>query len=149
TIKAATSPVWAPSSATGAQSCAETLIFDPSSRSATLFSAVKTGAMTTSQWLALATSGFRARAVATESPIVLYIFQFPAMTGLRMRGSIQKSGVWVRSQKQVICPSEQILPATLRPPETPTWRHHRLRYALCDRRRRRVTQQQRNHRLPR
>src|SRR3979490_379544 len=37
--------------------------------------------MTTSQWLVLATSGFRASAVSTASPSSLYIFQFPAITG--------------------------------------------------------------------
>src|SRR6476469_10773998 len=56
-------------------------MLDPSSRSATVFKAVKTGAMTTSQWLALATSGFSANAVSTASPSSLYIFQFPAITG--------------------------------------------------------------------
>ena len=43
-----------------AQSCAAMRIFDPSTRSATVFSAVKTGAITTSQWVALATSGLSA-----------------------------------------------------------------------------------------
>jgi hypothetical protein len=42
---------------------------------------VKTGAMTTSQWLAFATRGFSSTAVRTESAMSLYIFQFPAMTG--------------------------------------------------------------------
>ncbi len=56
-------------------------MFDPSRRSATVFNDVKTGAMTTSQWFAFATSGFNAIAVATDSAISLYIFQFPAMTG--------------------------------------------------------------------
>src|SRR5438477_4173570 len=83
-MKAATSPVNAPSFCSAAQFCAATLMFEPSSRSATLFKAVKTGAMTISQRFALATSGFRATAVATESATVLYIFQFPAITGLRM-----------------------------------------------------------------
>src|SRR3989442_14463598 len=59
-------------------------MFEPSRRSATVLSAVKTGATTTSQWLALATNGFRASAMATDSATVLYIFQFPAITGLRM-----------------------------------------------------------------
>src|SRR5215510_9796856 len=84
-MNAATSPVCAPSSATGAQSCPEVFIFEPSNRSATDFKAVNTGAITTSQWFALATSGFSATAVATESPTVLYIFQFPAMTGFLIK----------------------------------------------------------------
>src|SRR5437588_11628791 len=83
-MNAATSPVKAPSFLSVAQSCPATLIFDPSKRSAMLFSAVNTGAMITSQWLALAIRGFKATAVATESPTVLYIFQFPAITGLRI-----------------------------------------------------------------
>ena len=34
-----------------------------------------------SQWFAFATNGFNAIAVATDSAISLYIFQFPAMIG--------------------------------------------------------------------
>src|SRR6266849_5985466 len=83
-MKAATSQVNAPSFCSAAQFCAATLTFEPSRRSATLFKAVKTGASTISQRFAFATSGFKATAVATESVTVLYIFQFPAMTGLRM-----------------------------------------------------------------
>src|SRR5688500_11869469 len=83
-MNAATSPVCAPSSFSVEQSCAATLILEPSSRSQTVFSAVKTGAITTSQWFAFATSGFNASAVSTESLSVLYIFQFPAITGLRI-----------------------------------------------------------------
>src|SRR5437870_10907800 len=83
-MNAATSPVCAPSSGSVEQSCAATPMFDPSSRSATVFSDVNTGAITTSQWLALATRDFRASAVSTDSPAVLYIFQFPAITGLRI-----------------------------------------------------------------
>src|SRR6185369_10569751 len=60
-------------------------MFEPSRRSATVFIAVKTGAMTTSQWFALATRGFSARAVSTAWLSVLYIFQFPAITGLRIQ----------------------------------------------------------------
>src|SRR5437870_3019370 len=85
-MKAATSPVNAPSFCSAAQFCAATLMFEPSRRSATLFKAVKTGAITISQRFALATSGFSATAVATESATVLNIFQFPAMTGFRMIG---------------------------------------------------------------
>src|SRR3954465_1886085 len=59
-------------------------MFEPSSRSATVLSAVKTGAITTSQWFAFATRGFNSTAVRTESAMSLYIFQFPAMTGLRI-----------------------------------------------------------------
>src|SRR2546423_7030860 len=83
-MKAATSPVYAPSLFSVAQFWAATLMFDPSKRSATLFNAVKTGAMITSQWFALATGGFSAIAVATESDTVLYIFQLPAITGFRI-----------------------------------------------------------------
>src|SRR5690242_13301129 len=83
-MNAATSPVKALSAFSVAQFCAETLMFEPSRRSATLFSEVNTGAMMTSQWFALATRGLRASAVETESPTVLYIFQFPAMTALRI-----------------------------------------------------------------
>src|SRR5215831_14714142 len=101
-MNAATSPVCAPSSATGAQSWAETLMFEPSSRSATLFRAVKTGAMTTSQWFAFATSGLRASAVATESATVLYIFQLPAMTGFRIRAVYRTEKSEVRNQKSLI-----------------------------------------------
>src|SRR5438067_10804103 len=86
-MNAATSPVKAPSLFSVAQSCAATLTLDPSRRSATLFRAVNTGAMMTSQWFALATRGFRDMAVTTESPTVLYIFQFPAITGLRIKES--------------------------------------------------------------
>src|SRR5882672_6177366 len=60
-------------------------MLDPSSLSASVLIAVKTGAITTSQWLALATSGFKASAVSTASPSSLYIFQFPAMTGFLIR----------------------------------------------------------------
>ena len=60
-------------------------MFEPSSLSATVLIAVKTGAMTTSQWFAFATSGFNSSAVAAESAISLCIFQFPAMTGFRIR----------------------------------------------------------------
>jgi hypothetical protein len=59
-------------------------MFEPSTRSQTVFNAVNTGAMMTSQWFALATRGFNASAVSTESLSVLYIFQLPAITGLRM-----------------------------------------------------------------
>src|SRR6185295_5151769 len=59
-------------------------MFEPSRRSATVFIAVKTGAITTSQWFALATRGFSASAVSTAWLSVLYIFQFPAMTGFRI-----------------------------------------------------------------
>src|SRR5438067_6293193 len=93
TMKAATSPVNAPSLCSVAQSCADTRIFDPSRRTATDFKAVKTGAITTSQWLAFATRGLSATAVATESATVLYIFQFPVMTGLRIRSSYFVLGV--------------------------------------------------------
>src|SRR6185436_8480951 len=62
-------------------------MFEPSRRSATVFIAVKTGAITTSQWFALATRGFSARAVSTAWLSVLYIFQFPAITGLRIQDS--------------------------------------------------------------
>jgi hypothetical protein len=48
---------------------------------ATVLRAVKTGAITTSQWFALATRGFSARDVSTASERSLYIFQFPAITG--------------------------------------------------------------------
>jgi len=44
------------------------------------------GAITTSQWLAFATSGLNASKNARVSACVLYIFQFPAITGLRMGG---------------------------------------------------------------
>src|ERR1043165_1210797 len=83
-MNAATSPVCAPSLTSVEQSCAATLMFEPSIRSHTVFSDVKTGAITTSQWLAFATSGFNASAVSTDSLTVLYIFQFPAITGLRI-----------------------------------------------------------------
>src|SRR6185503_4302088 len=72
-------------------------MLDPSNRSATVLSAVKTGAMTTSQWLAFATSGFKASAVSTASPSNLYIFQFPAMTGflmIRLRLWVLVFGLW-------------------------------------------------------
>src|SRR5690349_17884218 len=59
-------------------------MFEPSSRSHTVFKDVNTGAITTSQWFAFATRGFRASAVSTDSLTVLYIFQFPAITGLRI-----------------------------------------------------------------
>src|SRR5438067_13435920 len=75
-MNAPPSPVNARSAFSVAQFCAETLMFEHSRRSATLFSAVKTGAMITAQWFAFATSGLRASAVETESPTVLYIFQF-------------------------------------------------------------------------
>src|SRR5215204_3702128 len=81
-ISAATSPVCAPCFDSAAQFWAATCMFEPSNRSATDFNEVNTGAITTSQWLAFETSGFRARAVSTASPWSLYIFQFPAITGL-------------------------------------------------------------------
>src|SRR5688572_12245509 len=80
-IIGATSPVCAPKSFCTAQSWAATRILDPSSRSDTVLRAVKTGAITTSQGDAFATSGFKARAVSTDSPISLNIFQLPAITG--------------------------------------------------------------------
>src|ERR1051326_7684028 len=83
-MNAATSPVCAPSLISVEQSCAATLMFEPSSRSHTVFNDVKTGAITTSQWFAFATKGFSASTVSTDSLTVLYIFQFPAITGLRM-----------------------------------------------------------------
>src|SRR5690606_35188093 len=79
-IVGATSPVNAPKPFCVAQSCAAMPIFEPSRRSATVLSAVNTGAMTTSQCVAFATRGFRASAVSTASPTRLYIFQFPAIT---------------------------------------------------------------------
>src|SRR5882672_5025375 len=91
-MKGATSPVCAPSSTSVEQFCPATRMLDPSSRSATVLSAVNTGAITTSQWLALATSGLSARAVSTDSPTVLYIFQFPAITGLRI--DVWIYGLW-------------------------------------------------------
>src|SRR6185503_12149419 len=84
-MSAATSSVCAPCFDSVAQFCAATRMFEPSSRSATVFNAVKTGAITISQWLALATSGFSASAVSTASLSSLNIFQFPAITGLRIR----------------------------------------------------------------
>src|SRR5678815_5058129 len=83
-MNGAISPVCAPSSFSVAQAWPATWIFEPSSRSATVLSAVKTGAITTSQWFALATNGLSESAVSTASPSVLYIFQFPAITGLRI-----------------------------------------------------------------
>src|SRR6266404_7666116 len=80
-ITAVTSPVCGPSSISVEQFCAATRIFEPSSRSDTVLSAVNTGAMITSQWLAFDTSGFNASAVSTASLSVLYIFQLPAITG--------------------------------------------------------------------
>jgi hypothetical protein len=56
------------------------------------------GAMMTSQWFALATSGFSASAVATASASSLYIFQFPAMTGLRMKTRDEGCGMWDESE---------------------------------------------------
>ena len=41
--------------------------------------------MTTSQWLALATKGFKAKTVSTASFSSLNIFQLPAMTGFLMQ----------------------------------------------------------------
>src|ERR1051325_7752300 len=87
-MKAATSPVCAPSSTSVEQSWPATLMFEPSSRSATVLIAVKTGAITTSEWLAFGTSCFRASAVSTASPSDLYIFQFPAITGLRISKTV-------------------------------------------------------------
>src|SRR4030095_15018950 len=71
-------------------------MLDPSSRSPTVLIAVKTGATTISQWLAFATNGFSARTVSTACPIVLYIFQFPAITGLRMKNDVGSLvlGLW-------------------------------------------------------
>src|SRR6476659_20962 len=86
-MKAATSPVCAPSSTWVEQFCPATCTFEPSRRSATVLIAVKTGAMTTSQWFAFATRGLSASAVSTAAPSVLYIFQLPAITGLRIRDS--------------------------------------------------------------
>src|ERR1051326_6233966 len=122
-------------------------MFDPSKRSATDFSAVKTGAMTTSQWFALATRGFNATGVATASPTVLYIFQFPAMTGFLIRGGLwslylgavlgcfvvtfQRTVITTSKSKarsqSTICQLGLYLPANLRPPKIPTWHRRRSR----------------------
>src|SRR3712207_8572969 len=48
------------------QSCPATFTFEPSSRSATVLIAVKTGATTTSQWLAFDTSGFNSDRKSTR-----------------------------------------------------------------------------------
>src|SRR5262249_36574525 len=78
------SPVCAPCFVSVERSWAATLMFDPSRRSATALIAVYGGATATSQWFAFATSGLSEVTVATASPINLCIFQFPAMTGLRI-----------------------------------------------------------------
>ena len=57
---------------------------------------MNTGAMTTSQWLAFATSGFRASVVSTASLSSLYIFQLPAITGLLMAGIIAPGAMKLR-----------------------------------------------------
>jgi hypothetical protein len=46
--------------------------------------AVNGGATTTSQWFDDATSGLSFSTKSTASPMVLYIFQLPAMTGFLM-----------------------------------------------------------------
>src|ERR1051325_1364294 len=84
-ISAAIHPLSAPCSTSVEQLGPATPMLEPSSRSATVLSDVKTGAITTSQWFALATSGLSASAVSTDSETVLYIFQFPAMTGFRIK----------------------------------------------------------------
>ena len=80
-MRGETSPVCAPS-ASQWTSCALTRTFEPRAVAATAASAVKGGATTNSQWLASATSGFSRATKSMASPIVLYIFQFPAISGL-------------------------------------------------------------------
>src|ERR1044072_1581280 len=120
-INAPISPVCAHSLDSVEQSCAATLIFEPSSRSHTFFNAVKTGAITTSQWFAFATKGFNASAVSTDSLTVLYIFQFPAITGLRMFSKLCQSTL------QRLAASHQ--------PGTQASHHRRSKYARCGLRR--------------
>src|SRR6185369_6430422 len=125
-IKGAISPVCAPSSFWVAQSWPATRIFEPSRRSATVLIAVKTGAITTSQWFALATKGLSDSAVSTASPSVLYIFQFPAITGLR----IVDLDFDLRSLILVSFKPHSRLRrrATLRPREIREWHRRQLKY---------------------
>src|ERR1051325_7718183 len=81
---AETSPVNAPSPGSAATSCAATSTFEPSRRSASARIAVKGGASTMSQWVAATTSGLNDCKKPRASGIVLYIFQFPAISGLLM-----------------------------------------------------------------
>src|SRR5208283_4578261 len=82
-IAAEMSPVCAPS-LSQCISWADTATFDPSAASAAAANAVKGGATTTSQCTACAATGLIISMKCTASATVLYIFQFPAITGLRM-----------------------------------------------------------------
>ncbi len=82
-IAGETSPVCAPS-LSQCISCADTATFDPLAACAAAAKAVKGGATTTSQCSAFAATGLIFSMKSTASAMVLYIFQFPAITGLRM-----------------------------------------------------------------
>src|ERR1051326_650727 len=98
-ISAETSPVNAPCLCSAATSWAATCTVVPTRASATARKAVNGGATTTSQCVTPSTRSAIDRAVATASAIVLYIFQFPAMTGFLI-------GV-VSIQESVVSSSEQ------------------------------------------
>src|SRR5690349_21571134 len=78
---AETSPVNAPGPPSPATSCAATSTFAPSRRSASALIAVNGGARTMSQWVVATTSGLNDCTKPSASGIVLYIFQFPAISG--------------------------------------------------------------------
>src|SRR5579864_851832 len=83
---AETSPVKAPSFSQK-RFWPEMAIFVDLAASTAAEMAVKGGAITTSQWLAFATSGAQAEKKARVSASVLNIFQLPAITRRRMRAS--------------------------------------------------------------
>src|SRR3979490_2932254 len=82
-IEAETCPVNAPS-ASQHRSCAAIEIAVPRAASTAVVRAVNGGATMMSQCVELATSGASAVKYARPSACVLYIFQFPAITGRRI-----------------------------------------------------------------
>src|SRR5438105_3055443 len=76
---------------------------------------VNGGAITMSQSVVSATSGRNSEKNARVSACVLHIFQFPAMTLLRVRVIIDRSA----PQRRAVCVRQ----------ETPATRHHRWKYA--------------------
>src|ERR1700733_990123 len=88
-MRAETSPVKAPSFSQW-RFWAEMQMLFPFTDSTAAGIAVNGGAITMSQWAALATSGVKAEKKLRGSACVLYIFQFPAITGRRIGDSLRE-----------------------------------------------------------
>src|SRR6516165_2648833 len=86
----------------------------PRAAALTAASAVKGGATTASQWRDCATSGRSSSTNSTASPMALYIFQLPAITGRRILTSLHTEpqhghspgGVGVAAATPTVNPSQ-------------------------------------------